>query len=87
MKRSAVAAAALALGLALGGCSFATLQNQNASQGVNTLVGGVHVQNLLLVNDGSKAQVIGTVLSPADDTLTTVSVAPVDSTAKPASSA
>jgi len=78
VARIAIAALfAGSLALATSACSFATLDPNHPAAGVNASAGGVQVMNVVLVASGTKARLIASVLSAQDDTLVSVSGAPV----------
>lgn len=78
-RRRLVAAVLLAttLPFALSACSFATLDENNPGAGANAVVGQTHVMNVVLVKSDDGARLIASVLSPTDDTLVSVSGAPL----------
>lgn len=73
--RRLAAAAVIAVGLLLGGCGFdaQTLQPYSQSHGVNVDASQLKVRNLFVIADTTgKGVLSGTLVSAADDTLTSV---------------
>lgn len=72
---AALIAATLTLGASA--CSFATLAVTGPAAGVNATSGHVRVLNVLLVDSGSSAHLVASVFTSTDDTLVSVSGAPI----------
>ena len=68
---------AAALTISASACSFATLNVAGPAAGVNATSGGAHVMNVVLVDSGSSASLVASVYSRTDDTLVSVSGAPI----------
>lgn len=71
----AIAAGVLAVAATVGvsGCQYATLRDYTPADGVNVAIGSVTVRNLVIVaTDQGKGVLLGTLVSGANDQLTSV---------------